>query len=140
MLKEARWTSPILVERRHQKTTPVWFRKPRDRLYSSRHSRERRLHAGELRCFTPRDVSANPSRLVPSVVPSVSEESVLGVRLAAGFRGCRQWIDNDPSAGSPTETLLRLLLPLNDQVRSSSQHSGAFRDAAMLRVSIRRPH
>ena len=30
--------------------------------------------------------------------------------------------DNDPSAGSPTETLLRLLLPLNDQVRSSSRH------------------
>lgn len=28
--------------------------------------------------------------------------------------------DNDPSAGSPTETLLRLLLPLNDRVRSSS--------------------
>ncbi len=28
---------------------------------------------------------------------------------------------NDPSAGSPTETLLRLLLPLNDQVRSSSR-------------------
>ncbi|CAK8685683.1 unnamed protein product [Clavelina lepadiformis] len=27
--------------------------------------------------------------------------------------------DNDPSAGSPTETLLRLLLPLNDQARSS---------------------
>jgi hypothetical protein len=25
-------------------------------------------------------------------------------------------ISNDPSAGSPTETLLRLLLPLNDQV------------------------
>ena len=25
-------------------------------------------------------------------------------------------IGNDPSAGSPTETLLRLLLPLNDQV------------------------
>ena len=24
--------------------------------------------------------------------------------------------DNDPSAGSPTETLLRLLLPLNDRV------------------------
>ena len=28
---------------------------------------------------------------------------------------------NDPSAGSPTETLLRLLLPLNDQVRASSR-------------------
>ena len=25
-------------------------------------------------------------------------------------------LDNDPSAGSPTETLLRLLLPLNDRV------------------------
>ena len=29
-------------------------------------------------------------------------------------------INNDPSAGSPTETLLRLLLPLNNQVRSTS--------------------
>jgi hypothetical protein len=29
--------------------------------------------------------------------------------------------DNDPSAGSPTETLLRLLLPLDEQVWSSSQ-------------------
>src|SRR5260370_41352454 len=28
---------------------------------------------------------------------------------------------NDPSAGSPTETLLRLLLPLNNPVRSTSQ-------------------
>ena len=27
-----------------------------------------------------------------------------------------QFLVNDPSAGSPTETLLRLLLPLNDQV------------------------
>ena len=35
---------------------------------------------------------------------------------------CTHWVGinfgfgNDPSAGSPTETLLRLLLPLNDQV------------------------
>ncbi len=28
---------------------------------------------------------------------------------------------NDPSAGSPTETLLRLLLPLNDKVHLSSR-------------------
>ena len=28
---------------------------------------------------------------------------------------------NDPSAGSPTETLLRLLLPLNDKVYSTSR-------------------
>lgn len=38
---------------------------------------------------------------------------------------------NDPSAGSPTETLLRLLLPLNDQVWSSSrQHRQCRRIAA----------
>ena len=33
-------------------------------------------------------------------------------------------IDNDPSAGSPTETLLRLLLPLNAQVWESSRTHG----------------
>ena len=36
---------------------------------------------------------------------------------------------NDPSAGSPTETLLRLLLPLSDQVRSSSRRT----DSAVAR-------
>ena len=35
----------------------------------------------------------------------------------AAFFKCRQFrSNNDPSAGSPTETLLRLLLPLDDQV------------------------
>ena len=33
----------------------------------------------------------------------------------------RKEFDNDPSAGSPTETLLRLLLPLNAQVWESSR-------------------
>ena len=33
--------------------------------------------------------------------------------------------NNDPSAGSPTETLLRLLLPLNAQVWESFQHNGS---------------
>ncbi|KAK8534824.1 hypothetical protein V6N13_089182 [Hibiscus sabdariffa] len=32
-----------------------------------------------------------------------------------------QGFDNDPSAGSPTETLLRLLLPLNDKVQWTSR-------------------
>ena len=44
---------------------------------------------------------------------------------------------NDPSAGSPTETLLRLLLPLNDQVRPT------FRPLAVVanRLGpVRRPH
>ena len=34
---------------------------------------------------------------------------------------CCAGIDNDPSAGSPTETLLRLLLPLNDKVQWTSR-------------------
>ena len=40
-------------------------------------------------------------------------------RASAG-RG-RGFDDNDPSAGSPTETLLRLLLPLNDKVQRTSR-------------------
>ena len=31
------------------------------------------------------------------------------------------WCGNDPSAGSPTETLLRLHLPLNDKVKITSR-------------------
>lgn len=44
---------------------------------------------------------------------------------AAFGHGCagrpRRVLDNDPSAGSPTETLLRLLLPLNDKVQWTSR-------------------
>jgi hypothetical protein len=48
---------------------------------------------------------------------------------------------NDPSAGSPTETLLRLLLPLNDQVLSSFRHTGsnvATRAGTNPRISLNR--
>ena len=45
--------------------------------------------------------------------------------------------NNDPSAGSPTETLLRLLLPLNDQVWSASQLRTT---VAGFPKPIRRPH
>ena len=48
------------------------------------------------------------------------------------------YIINDPSAGSPTETLLRLLLPLNDQVWSSSQQHRQYQK--YCRVPVRRPH
>lgn len=37
------------------------------------------------------------------------------------FAVCLAGFDNDPSAGSPTETLLRLLLPLNDKVQWTSR-------------------
>ena len=38
---------------------------------------------------------------------------------------------NDPSAGSPTETLLRLLLPLNDKVWTASRGITAGEPAAL---------
>ena len=40
---------------------------------------------------------------------------------ATVHKGWYGYHDNDPSAGSPTETLLRLLLPLDDKVRSTSR-------------------
>jgi hypothetical protein len=40
---------------------------------------------------------------------------------------------NDPSAGSPTETLLRLLLPLNDKVWTASQGIAAGKPATLPR-------
>ena len=46
---------------------------------------------------------------------------------------------NDPSAGSPTETLLRLLLPLNATVWSSSRQPGrVIRQANSPRTSLKR--
>ncbi|KAG7528190.1 GAG-pre-integrase domain, partial [Arabidopsis suecica] len=53
----------------------------------------------------------------------------------SGDRGSRVvlfWtgIDNDPSAGSPTETLLRLLLPLNDKSVGLLEHSNFFKVTA----------
>ena len=47
--------------------------------------------------------------------PYHSGFSVRSQCAALGRRDQRE-LGNDPSAGSPTETLLRLLLPLNDQV------------------------
>ena len=38
----------------------------------------------------------------------------------------------DPSAGSPTETLLRLLLPLNDKVQTSFEAGSAANRATRL--------
>ncbi|KAI3488442.1 hypothetical protein L1887_47526 [Cichorium endivia] len=56
-------------------------------------------------------VGGDAMRDAQAGVPSVH---VHGSFCFAGF-------DNDPSAGSPTETLLRLLLPLNDKVQWNSR-------------------
>ena len=71
----------------------------------------------ELRALIIGRQRCNPPGLQPRIV-------FLSFTELAGFREyC-----NDPSAGSPTETLLRLLLPLNDQVWSSSQHRSSCRN------------
>ena len=50
---------------------------------------------------------------LPGLLDALGYES----RFECSQGGFLRWIRvNDPSAGSPTETLLRLLLPLNDQV------------------------
>ena len=53
--------------------------------------------------------------------------------------GKKRYLDfvDDPSAGSPTETLLRLLLPLNIQVWGTSQHNRA---VASSEAPVRTPH
>ena len=55
--------------------------------------------------LSSRDVSRDEKVLIHVNVL----ESLLNNKCSTSF-------GNDPSAGSPTETLLRLLLPLNDQV------------------------
>ena len=58
--------------------------------------------------------------LLQSVGPK-AQPSETKLKPSYGLHYSAQRVDtwirvNDPSAGSPTETLLRLLLPLNDQV------------------------
>ena len=57
---------------------------------------------------------APPARPRPPPLRESGGSTVRGCAAAAGR-------DNDPSAGSPTETLLRLLLPLNDKVQWTSR-------------------
>jgi hypothetical protein len=61
--------------------------------------------------------SGSPTRGDPSIAPASSSRTCRGT----GSRVCLAGFDNDPSAGSPTETLLRLLLPLNDKVQWTSR-------------------
>ena len=60
--------------------------------------------------------TSSPAPASPVASPLyVSLKPLIGLHYSA--QRVDTWIRvNDPSAGSPTETLLRLLLPLNDQV------------------------
>lgn len=68
-------------------------------------------------CLCVREEEAPRGGILPTPGTEVPQESRERVRGSPCLRG----IDNDPSAGSPTETLLRLLLPLNDKVQWTSR-------------------
>ena len=57
--------------------------------------------------MTDAPLASHKLRLPPSLNRNSNSQYVLGFELNRV---------NDPSAGSPTETLLRLLLPLSDKV------------------------
>ena len=71
---------------------------------------------------------ASPVRDWPGTPPRatrvrVDAETPRRFRVPTGFMHMGWYGSgvNDPSAGSPTETLLRLLLPLNDKVQATSR-------------------
>lgn len=97
---------------------------------------------GSVRTFLPRLFSLTRAASGVDVVPVSGETTtadVAGQGRRESVRGrsaphaprhalttvrgscCWAGFDNDPSAGSPTETLLRLLLPLNDKVQWTSR-------------------
>ncbi|KAI3493124.1 hypothetical protein L1887_42323 [Cichorium endivia] len=69
---------------------------------------------GATRCVTPRQACPRPDGFGRNLRSKTRWYMFHGSFCFAGF-------DNDPSAGSPTETLLRLLLPLNDKVQWNSR-------------------
>ncbi|KAI3475307.1 hypothetical protein L1887_63321 [Cichorium endivia] len=64
--------------------------------------------------------TARPSDFQAGLIP-VSLAVTKGILVHVHGSFCFAGFDNDPSAGSPTETLLRLLLPLNDKVQWNSR-------------------
>lgn len=63
----------------------------------------------------------------------------IGARGEPSPYSCRALYCNDPSAGSPTDTLLRLLLPLDRKVRSGYPPAVARRQNGVLGVPISHP-
>jgi len=74
-----------------------------------RRFRGRRIESWVLMFVSPRFLQGNA--LPQDVLPPLADRRGMDVLEKRG---------NDPSAGSPTETLLRLHLPLDDKVYSTS--------------------
>ncbi|KAF2282261.1 hypothetical protein GH714_043954 [Hevea brasiliensis] len=85
-----------------------------------------RCESRDIRCresFGPRRAGGARPSLLPRPFGATGDRRPRGPRVCGRVRGsfCGAGFDNDPSAGSPTETLLRLLLPLNDKVQWTSR-------------------
>ena len=109
--------------------TPLGSRARCARTSLTRLSRRRANLSAELVPGQRRLTSAPGARRSPVEAQTVAEatriatvsrvgplRSRLDGRVGASTLCLSDSLDNDPSAGSPTETLLRLLLPLNNQV------------------------
>ncbi|KAJ4700104.1 Regulator of rDNA transcription protein 15, partial [Melia azedarach] len=70
-------------------------------------------------CETGLDPAADGGQRARRARARVAPPPRVLLRVRGSF--CWAGFDNDPSAGSPTETLLRLLLPLNDKVQWTSR-------------------
>ena len=76
--------------------------------------------ANSLRGVGPRAGFLPPKRSVAGEArPEPGQASIAGPRSQATSGRSRAAIKNDPSAGSPTETLLRLLVPPVGSVRQT---------------------
>ena len=106
--------SPTPCDRRVDKTAPPHDVEPR------RQTRRDRFKKNQPRQAQPPD----PARVTPRPRRAGCASSKRRPTRTIGTIPKRcEWNDtvNDPSAGSPTETLLRLLLPLNDKVWTTSR-------------------
>ena len=81
------------------------------------HARERALDDAQERVHGDCRSSVSPPDAHAARTPRTRTERL---KRQSNTHGAVEGYDNDPSAGSPTETLLRLLLPLNDKVCASS--------------------
>ena len=79
-------------------------------------------YAGQQTRPTPISPSFKESQLKQAPVPHPKNNTVHKWLIVptedsfSGINSAETVISNDPTAGSPTVTLLRLLVPLNDQV------------------------
>ena len=118
-MREPRYPLPRVVFRlnetrhiccsRHQ----IWGHSRSSFLYVSLTHSAPGLVSGRGRMAKPHALGMGGSRRIAPLAPKCCKP-VRGSFCWAGF-------DNDPSAGSPTETLLRFLLPLNDKVQWTSR-------------------